>query len=226
MDLNVLLPLLKAAASIWLLFHVVNQVRKPTRITGRLFTWIMNRSHSSLTDWALTHVHVANHFTILDVGCGGGLTIQKLAAKATNGVVHGIDYAVGSVAASRALNQQLINAGRVKIEKASVSQLPFPENTFDLVTAVETQYYWPNPVKDMREIARVLRPGGVLAIIVESYNSRGNRELGQALKKRLKYLYLTPDEQRQLFVDAGFTSIEIFEESAKGWLCAVGKKAS
>src|SRR5215467_8931474 len=149
--------------------YLLNQVRKPSRWIGRLFLWVMNISHSSLTDWGLKHVLIEKRFTILDVGCGGGRTIQKLAALAAEGIVYGVDYAAGSVAASRGKNAQLIKAGRVEIQQASVSQLPFPDDKFDLVTAVETQYYWPDPVYDMREILRALKPGGRLIIIAESY---------------------------------------------------------
>jgi len=72
-------------------FYVLNQVRKPTRWVGRLFLWIMNSSHSRVTDWGLKHVRIEKGFTILDVGCGGGRTIQKLAALAPEGVIDGID---------------------------------------------------------------------------------------------------------------------------------------
>ena len=51
--------------------YVINQVRKPTKWVGRFFLWIMNMSHSSLTDLGLEHVQIEEHFTILDVGCGG-----------------------------------------------------------------------------------------------------------------------------------------------------------
>ncbi len=61
----------------------------------------MNVSHSRVADWGLQHVRIEKDFTILDVGCGGGRTIQKLAALATEGIVYGVDYAKGSVAASR-----------------------------------------------------------------------------------------------------------------------------
>jgi SAM-dependent methyltransferase len=85
-------------------FYVLNQVRKPTKWVGRLFLWIMNSSHSGVTDWGLKHVRIERDFKILDVGCGGGRTIEKLAALAPAGASDGIDYATGSVAASRAKN--------------------------------------------------------------------------------------------------------------------------
>lgn len=138
------------------------QVRKPTRGIGRWFLRGMNAAHSGLTDWGLGHVQIGKAFTVLDVGCGGGRTIAKLAALAPEGKVHGIDYSAESVEVSRRENANAVAAGRVKIDQASVSHLPFPDGYFDLVTAVETQYYWPDPVGDMREIHRVLKHGGRL----------------------------------------------------------------
>jgi SAM-dependent methyltransferase len=145
--------------------YLVNQVRKPTKWVGRLFLWMMNVSHSQVTDWGLKHAAIEEGFTILDVGCGGGRTIEKLAALAAKGTVYGVDYAAGSVAASRAKNAQLIQAGRVEVARASVSRLPFAADKFDLVTAVETRYYWPDRVNDMGEVLGVLKPGGTLIVI-------------------------------------------------------------
>lgn len=205
-------------------FYVLNQVRKPSRWVGRPFLWMMNLSHSPLTDWGLQHIRVVEDFQILDVGCGGGRTIEKLAALAPQGQVSGVDYAQGSVAASRARNRQLIAAGRVSIQEASVSRLPFAENTFDLVTAVETQYYWPDLPNDMREILRVLKPGGTFLVIAESYKKGSTNLLHRPVMKLLRSANLGVEDQRALFSSAGYTDVEIFEERAKGWICCVGKK--
>jgi SAM-dependent methyltransferase len=70
----------------------VHQCQKPTGWLGRFLLWQMNSRHSRLTDWGLIHVSVEPHFTILEVGCGGGRTVHKLAALATKGKVYGIDY--------------------------------------------------------------------------------------------------------------------------------------
>ncbi len=207
-----------------LLAYVLNQVRKPTKWIGRFFVWIMNMSHSNLTDWGLKHVQIEEHFTILDVGCGGGRTIIKLAALVPKGMVYGIDYADGSVAASRAKNALLIQSGRVEITQASVSQLPFSKDKFDLVTAVETQYYWPDLVKDMQEILRVLKPGGTLIVIAESYKKGAYNKLQRPVMKLLRSSNLSVNDHRELFAAAGYTNIEISEEPKKGWICAVGKK--
>ena len=204
--------------------YILNQVRKPSRWTGRLFTWLMNLSHSGLTDWGLEHVAIEKNFKILDVGCGGGRTIQKLAALAPEGKIYGVDYANGSVAASRSKNAQLIEEGRVEIKQASVSQLPFPDGMFDLVTAVETQYYWPNLLGDMQEIRRVLAPGGTLLVIVESYRNGKYEAIQRPVMKFLKSTNLSLDEQRELFVNAGYEDVQVSEHRGKSWLCATGRR--
>ena len=204
--------------------YLVNQVRKHTKWVGRLFLWIMNMSHSGVTDWGLKHVAIGEGFTILDVGCGGVRTIEKLAALAAKGTVYGVDYAAGSVAASSAKNAQLIQAERVEIARASVSRLPFAADTFDLVTAVETQYYWPDLVTDMREVLGVLKPRGTLIVIAESYRKGAKDWLHGPAMKLVRSANLSAAEQRELFAAAGFEDIRISEERAKGWICGVGKK--
>lgn len=177
-----------------------------------------------MTNWGLTHLSIEKDFTVLDVGCGGGRTIQKLAATATGGLICGVDYAKGSVAASRAKNARLIDAGRVAIQRASVSQLPFTDNTFDVVTAVETQYYWPDLVEDMREILRVLKPGGTLAVMVESYKGGRNEILHAPVMSLLRSTRMSVHEQKKLFTMAGYAGVVVFEEHQKSWLCAIGEK--
>ena len=168
-------------------------------------------------------VEAANGAPILDVGCGGVRTIEKLAALAPEGKVYGVDYADGSVATARGKNAELIAAGRVEIKQASVSQLPFPDGMFDLVTAVETQYYWPNVLGDMQEILRVLAPGGTLLVIAESYKNSKFDAIQRPVMKFLKSTNMSPEEQRELFVSAGYTDVQVLEERSKGWLCATGK---
>jgi SAM-dependent methyltransferase len=204
--------------------YVVRQVKKPTRFVGQLFARMMNRSHSALTDWALAHLKVDGEARVLDVGCGGGKTLQKLAKLASS--VYGIDYAAGSVAASRAYNGRLIAEGKVHVERASVSRLPFSDDFFERATAVETQYYWPDVVNDMREILRVLKPGGYLMVVAESYKGGRHDWLLGSFMRLLGSHRLSVDDHRALFQSAGYTEVELFEELDKGWVCAIGRKPS
>jgi ubiquinone/menaquinone biosynthesis C-methylase UbiE len=202
------------------------QCKKPKGFFGRLTLWRMNKSHSKLTDWGLTHTSVELQFTVLDVGCGGGRTVGKLAAMAAQGKVHGIDYSEESVAASRRYNAQAIQAGRVEIHLADVGKLPFPDNTFDLVTGVETHFWWLDITAGLREIRRVLKPGGTLILIAEVYKG-ADAFVSRLCEKQASITgmkMLTVDEHRDLLASAGFADVRIDALAAKGWITAQGRR--
>ncbi|HKW49734.1 MAG TPA: class I SAM-dependent methyltransferase [Gemmatimonadaceae bacterium] len=208
-----------------LMARASRQCRKPSDRAGRVVLQRMNESHAPVTQWGLSHVAIGESFTILDVGCGGGRTIDRLASMATKGKVVGVDYSAESVATARETNASAVAQGRVAIEQASVSQLPFPDGTFDLVTAVETHYYWPDLPRDVREVMRVLKPGGTFVIIAETYRGRRNDWLYRpTMTLVLRAAYLTPDEHRLLLSEAGHIDVQVFEEKAKGWICAMGTR--
>jgi ubiquinone/menaquinone biosynthesis C-methylase UbiE len=155
--------------------------------------------------------------------------VAKLAGLATEGKTYGVDYSDASVAASRQTNRASISEGGVEIVRASVSKLPFIDDTFDLVTAVETHYYWPDLRGDLREVLRVLKPGGMLMVVAEAY--KGGRY--DAVLRRLEtlqqrgimnYAHLTVGEHRELLANAGYSDVQVFEEYDRGWLCAIGRR--
>jgi SAM-dependent methyltransferase len=119
-----------AAATIVIVLFI-RQCRRPFGWLGRSTVRSMNARHSRVTDWGLSHVTIGDAFTILDVGCGGGRTIQKLAASASHGSVCGIDYSLASVTVARTVNAALIGSGRVDIREGSVSALPYGDGTFE-----------------------------------------------------------------------------------------------
>ncbi len=203
--------------------YMARQCRKPGFGFGTPILLSMNARHTGLTTWGLGHVTIGAHFRILDVGCGGGKTISRLAAMAPAGTVAGIDYSPESVKVARRTNAELIRAGRVSVDEGTVSCLPFPDATFDLVTAVETHYYWPDPVNDLREIGRVLKPGGSVILIAEAYRPDRPSPVMSGIMRLLKARYLRVDEHRALLVAAGFTSVAVDTDAPKGWLCASGR---
>ncbi len=201
-----------------------SQCQRPSGWMGRVVLWSMNRRHSKLTDWGLGHLSIRAGDTILDVGCGGGRTVSKLADLARNVRVHGIDYAPASVAAARQMNRGLIELGRVSIEEASVLALPFADDTFDLVTAVETHFWWQDLNRGMQEAFRVLKPGGRMAVIAEFYNGGKHAKYADRLARWTTMAILDVDQHKAMFVDAGFTEVSLDEDSARGWICVLGTK--
>jgi 2-polyprenyl-3-methyl-5-hydroxy-6-metoxy-1,4-benzoquinol methylase len=67
----------------------------------------MNVRHRELTDWGFSHLTFKANDQILDVGCGGGQTVQELARLAPNGKIVGIDYASASVQRRRLHKRRL-----------------------------------------------------------------------------------------------------------------------
>ena len=186
----------------------------------------MNSRHSKLTDWGLGHLPIEKHFTILDVGCGGGRTISKLAAQASDGKVYGIDHSEESVAASKKTNARWIDMDRVEVRLGSVSQLPFRDGMFDLVTAVESHFWWADLPADIREIYRVLKPHGQLIVIAEIYKGANTTvaKLAEKNASRIGMTLLDVDEHRALLANAGYSEIQIIEQHSKGWICGIGRK--
>ncbi len=206
----------------------VTQCQKPSGWLGRLVVRNMNSRHSKLTDWGLSHVSVRPSDMVLDVGCGGGKTISKLANLAHQGKVFGLDYSDASLSIARKLNACEIEQGRIELHQGSVLQLPFQAGIFDLVTAVETHFWWADVSAGIREILRVLKPGGTLLIIAEIYKGAQTKmaKLVEKHAPRSGIKVLSPDEHRALLTNSGYSDVQIITDPAKGWICAMGKKPS
>ena len=204
----------------------VNHCQKPTGWFGRLVLRNMNSRHSRVTDWGLSQISIGKQDTILDVGCGGGRTVSKLAAAAIQGKVYGMDHSKDSVTVAKKTNRAAIEAGRVEILEASVSRLPFPSDTFDIVTAVETHFWWPDLSRGFQEVRRVLKPGGSLTVIAEVYKGANTMvaRFAEKHQQRAGFAMLTVDEHRELLTGGGFHDVRIHTQPDKGWICCIASK--
>ena len=213
------------AAALVLGRQAARQCRRPSDNAGRAVLQRMNLSHAGLTKWGLSHVEIKPHFTILDVGCGGGQTIKTLKTMAAGGTVYGIDHSEESVAVARETNRDAIERGQVDIQLGTVSRLAFPDDTFDVITAIETHYYWPDLPHDVRHLRQVLKPGGTLLVIAETYRGRRHDWLFRPVMQLvLRARYLSPPEHKQLLVDAGYQDVEVFVDRERGWICVRGRR--
>jgi ubiquinone/menaquinone biosynthesis C-methylase UbiE len=209
--------------------ELILQAKKPTGLLGTILARIMNRGHDKLTNWGLNFLNIKNDDKILDIGCGGGRTINKLAKMVKKGKIYGIDYSDVSVKTSSKINKLYINQGKVEIQKAGVSSIPFSKDFFDIITAIETYFLWPDLENDMKEVFRVLKPKGKLLIVSEVYKSDRRDKLVMILEKLNIDLNKivnsqTKEEFHQLFIDAGYKDVEIHEYAKKGWICGTGIK--
>jgi ubiquinone/menaquinone biosynthesis C-methylase UbiE len=203
---------------------IFRQFRKPTGWLGTLAGMSMNVGHAKLWRWGLGHMTIAPDAIILDVGCGGGKTVHQLAQAAPSGKVYGIDYSPEMIHLAQRVNRAFTRDGRVEIRHGTVSRLPFPDDTFDLVTAFESYIFWPSPVDDLREVRRVLKPGGTLLIANEAYADARFKERNAKWSRLADFQLQTPEETRQCLIEAGYAKAEIDTVPEKNWIAARAQK--
>ena len=170
---------------------------------GRAMLKFMNLCHAPLTNWGLKLVDIQDSWTMLDIGCGGGATLQRLLKRSKDAQVYGIDISEESVAKARKVNAEVLDK-QVFVTQGSAEKLPYEDGKFDLVTAVETVYFWPKLPDCIQEVCRVLKQGGKFAILVEVVDS--DSKWTSVVEGMTAY---TPGQLKQLLDDAGFTQTEI-----------------
>jgi ubiquinone/menaquinone biosynthesis C-methylase UbiE len=203
---------------------VGKQAGMPQGRLGGVVMRMMNISHGRLTTWGLGHVEIRGSDTILDIGCGGGKTVSRLAKMVPEGKVYGIDYSEDCVRMAIRVNRSNIDTGRVEISHASVESLPFSDGMFDLVTAVETTYFWPDLVGNFSEVRRVLKPGGHFIMINEVYRDEKFERRNAAMAKAFGFNYHRPEEYEAFLRETGFSDIRTSLLPEKNWITAVGVK--
>lgn len=183
-----------------------SQCARPKGALGRVMLSFMNYTHAPLTSWGLKQVDVHDGWTMLDVGCGGGFTIRRLLKQSRGAQVYGIDISEESVAKARKVNADVLDK-QVFIVQGSAENLPYEDSQFDLVTAVETVYFWPDLPHCLQQVHRVLKPGGKFAILVEVVDS--DSKWTNVVEGMTAY---TPEQLKQLLDAAGFVQTEIYRK--------------
>ena len=203
---------------------LIENAAKPEGFWGKLMLRSMNKGHHALTDWALAYVDPKNGCRALDIGCGGGRTVSKLCDLVGSGKVTGVDYSALCVKKSEKLHSKNVLCGRAEFRQASVSELPFAEDSFDLVTGIETYYFWPDKLNDLKEVRRVMRRNGTLLLVFEMMKDDSDPDKWKAVEKRLGVSAVGRSEIAEMLLRAGFQNIRTHVKSDNGWLCATAEK--
>ena len=205
-------------------YKLVENAVKPDGFWGKLMIRSMNKGHHELTDWALSYLEIINGDVVLDVGCGGGRTVSKLCDMVGGGKVYGIDYSDLCVKKAEKLNRKNVLCKKAVIRQASVSSLPFEDEKFDAVTAIETYYFWPDKLGDLKEIARTMKCGGRLLLVFEMLADPENPDKWKAVEKRLNIEAVTREGIEEMLDRAGYQNIRTYVRSGTTWLCATAEK--
>lgn len=180
-----------------------SQCAHPKGSLGRVMLSFMNYTHAPLANWGLNLVDVQDGWIMLDVGCGGGFTIRRLLKRSTDAKVYGIDISEESVLKARKVNAEVLDR-QVFVCRGSAENLPYEDEMFNLVTAVETVYFWPNLPNCLQEVYRVLKSGGKFAIMVEVVDS--DSKWTNVVDGMTVY---SPEDLKLLLDEAGFIQTEI-----------------
>ena len=198
--------------------------KKPEGEAGAAMLDRMNSSHYELTGWGLGFAFVKSGANVLDIGCGGGATLKRLADLVPGGHICGIDYSDISVRKSIELNSESVESHRMDIIHSSVESMPYSDDHFDLITTVESFYFWPDPENNLKEVCRVLKPGGKFLLIAEVY---GTDDLSEHQKEDIeKYNLFNPTmgEYEKLFEGANFSPVKVHLKEGTSWICVEGIK--
>lgn len=198
----------------------LQNTRKPSGLSGRIMINMMNSGHSKISKWGFSHISIKDNYDVLDIGCGGGKNIKTWLELCPKGKITGIDYSIESVKKSKEVNKSSILEGRCNIIESNVANMPFSEESFDIVSAFETIYFWPDIQNTFSSVYKILKPNGKFMIINEVSDSRG--EKWENIIEGMK-IY-TESDLRELLENSGFNIVLTDKDKDKGWLAIIASK--
>jgi ubiquinone/menaquinone biosynthesis C-methylase UbiE len=154
---------------------------RPQGVLGRLGGIIMARMNADCGAWVSEVLEIGPRDSVLEVGFGPGVVIQRVLKLAPAGNVAGIDQSREMVEQARARNATAIQSGRADLRHGSVESLPFEDNSFDKALAINSMQVWPDAVAGLREIRRVMKSGGRIALGFTRYSGQPNQGLIETL---------------------------------------------
>jgi SAM-dependent methyltransferase len=204
--------------------ELIVNARKPVGELGHQILDRMNESHERMAQWGVSHFDIKEDDLILDIGCGGGKNLERFSAQITTGKVVGLDYSEVSVEKSIQLNEKSVDEGKVEVIQGSVSEMPFEDNTFDIVTGFETIYFWPDFINDLKEVNRVLKKDGLLFFCNEAVYREGEMEKYDDLVELLDMKIYSEDVLEESLQKTGFKDFKAYIDDENDWICITAKK--
>ena len=169
----------------------------------------MNKNHEKISEFAFECITVNENDKILDIGCGGGVNIEKF-LKLTRNKVDGLDYSEVSVSQTIKRNKESVENNRCEVIHADVRDMPLDDESYDLVSAFETIYFWPDIENTFKEVYRIIKEKGRFMI---AQGTDGNHPDDEKWLKTVEgmHVYTSKDLEKYL-TDAGFKVVEIFKK--------------
>jgi ubiquinone/menaquinone biosynthesis C-methylase UbiE len=186
---------------------VASQFRKPSGLLGRLIGNGMARRNELESRWTVDLLNIQPDMHVLEIGFGPGVAIQYASEKTVQGHVSGIDYSKTMVQSAHNRNATMVKSGRVDLRQGDVSALPYENDTFERVFTIHCIYFWSEPTTCLREIWRVLRVNGILAITIlpkDKWLLHRSRQPSTDV-----FTLYNSDEVTRLLTDVGFQDVHV-----------------
>lgn len=135
---------------------LVNQLGRPSALTGWLLAGIWNRRNRALNDTALAALDLAPDDRVLEIGFGGGYLLDKVNNALPRGFAAGIDAAPALARLARRRFKAPIQAGKMEIQCAPAEAIPFPDERFTRAVSVNSIFFWQDVPGALSELNRVL----------------------------------------------------------------------
>jgi arsenite methyltransferase len=164
----------------------------------------MEQDHLPITLPVLEKMGLAAADNVLDVGCGSGWLSRRLAKRVMEGRVVGMDVSDEMIRVARRTSLDFEN---ILYAIGEVAEIPWEANFFNHAISVESAYYWPEPAAGIREIFRVLRPGGAAWILINYYRDNPHCHQWGPLLAMPTHL-LSAEEWKEFFQATGFGGVE------------------
>lgn len=149
-----------------LLHKLAEQHRQPEGLLGRLIGLQMAQASRQANYWAISLLDLQATDQVLEVGFGPGQAIQEASRIVSQGRVAGVDFSETMLEQARRRNARGIAAGRVDLRLGDIACLHYGDDTFDKAFAVNLLYFLPEPLSDLRELWRVMKPGGRVVLFL------------------------------------------------------------
>jgi SAM-dependent methyltransferase len=163
----------------------------------------MEESHLPIVVPMLGMMEIRPSDRILDLGCGSGWLVRRLASILPEGSATGIDVSDEMVRRAGAAARDLPN---VSFLHGTAEDIPAAANSFDKIISVESAYYWHDVNRGLREMLRVLAPGGSAWILINYYED--NLDCHQWTPNfKTPTTLLSADAWKQRFESAGFEHV-------------------
>jgi ubiquinone/menaquinone biosynthesis C-methylase UbiE len=154
---------------------------RPKGVLGRLGGLILARTKRDFIQWVIHLLKIQPHDKVLEVGFGPGVGIEILTAVVSSGYIAGVDYSKEMVEQAKARNAKAIEAGLVQLQYGSVEALPFADDTFDKALAINSMQVWSDVMVGLREMRRVMKVGGKMALGFTSHSGQSSTGLIEML---------------------------------------------